>query len=460
MASSSTASSSAQLGLGLGLGLGAMGGLGLLLPADREHDPELEPCSPPKGVLRLRGAVQHYEWGSRGDASLVARLAGETEEGRPCAELWMGTHPAAPSSLASDDGGAVSLREWLARNPAALLGRVVTARWDGDLPFLFKVLSVAKPLSIQAHPDRELARALHALRPTTYRDANHKPEMAVAVTEFRALCGFVSVQELKDVLRTVPEVRMLVGKEDVVKLMTAKEHDGGIGVRSYLQSAFTKLMATSKEAVAEAISKLRSRLNGEIKIRTFTEKEQLVLSLEQQYPGDVGVLSAFFFNYVKLRPGEALYIGANEPHAYLSGECVECMATSDNVIRAGLTPKYKDVQTLCSMLTYKQMFPEILQGVLVQPYVIRYTPPFDEFEVDRYLLPQGESVTMLPVPGPSIFLVMTGEGEIQADGMPDEGVAKEGDVFFVPARTEVKLHASGPGCLQLYRAGVNSRFFC
>uniref|UniRef100_M8CV90 Mannose-6-phosphate isomerase n=1 Tax=Aegilops tauschii TaxID=37682 RepID=M8CV90_AEGTA len=357
MASSSTASSSAQLGLGLGLGLGAMGGLGLLLPADREHDPELAP---------------------------------------------------------------------------------------------------------------ELARALHALRPTTYRDANHKPEMAVAVTEFRALCGFVSVQkfcqkkslkteyehagkslalheELKDVLRTVPEVRMLVGKEDVVKLMTAKEHDGGIGVRSYLQSAFTKLMATSKEAVAEAISKLRSRLNGEIKIRTFTEKEQLVLSLEQQYPGDVGVLSAFFFNYVKLRPGEALYIGANEPHAYLSGECVECMATSDNVIRAGLTPKYKDVQTLCSMLTYKQMFPEILQGVLVQPYVIRYTPPFDEFEVDRYLLPQGESVTMLPVPGPSIFLVMTGEGEIQADGMPDEGVAKEGDVFFVPARTEMG-NFKGHGC--------------
>lgn len=106
------------------------------------------------------------------------------------------------------------------------------------------------------------------------------------------------------------------------------------------------------------------------------------------------------------------------------------------------------------------MFPEILQGVLVQPYVIRYTPPFDEFEVDRYLLPQGELVTMLPVPGPSIFLVMTGEGDIQADGMPDEGAAKEGDVFFVPACTEVKLHASGPGCLQLYRAGVNSRFFC
>jgi mannose-6-phosphate isomerase len=174
-----------------------MGGLGLRLPADREdRDPELEPCSPPRAVLRLRGAVQHYEWGGRGDASLVARLAGETAEGRPCAELWMGTHPSAPSSLAPDAGiqEEVSLREWLARNPAALLGRAVAARWGGDLPFLFKVLSVAQPLSIQAHPDRDLARALHSLRPATYRDANHKPEMAVAVTEFRALCGFVTIQ--------------------------------------------------------------------------------------------------------------------------------------------------------------------------------------------------------------------------------------------------------------------------
>ena len=90
-------------------------------------------------------------------------------------------------------------------------------------------------------------------------------------------------------------------------------------------------------------------------IRTLTDKEQLVLSLERQYGDDIGVIAALFFNYVKLSPGEALYIGANEPHAYLSGECIECMATSDNVVRAGLTPKYRDVQTLCSMLTYKQV---------------------------------------------------------------------------------------------------------
>lgn len=95
-------------------------------------------------------------------------------------------------------------------------------------------------------------------------------------------------------------------------------------------------------------------LHGQ-QLRSLTVKEELVLQLEKQYPGDIGVLSAFFFNYVKLKPGEALYLAANEPHAYLSGDCVECMATSDNVVRAGLTPKHRDIQTLCSMLTYNQV---------------------------------------------------------------------------------------------------------
>ncbi|TVU23144.1 hypothetical protein EJB05_30255, partial [Eragrostis curvula] len=449
------ASSSAAAPASLGLGLGAIG-RALLLPA--EDDASAPPAPPLPGLMRLRCAVQHYDWGRRGADSLVARLAAAGEDGgecddRPCAELWMGTHPSAPSSLAPD----VSLRDWVARNPAAL-GRAVAARWGGDLPFLFKVLSVAKALSIQAHPDRDLARALHALRPAAYRDANHKPEMAVAVTEFTALCGFAGTQELKEVLRTVPEVLELVGKEEAAKLMTVKEQNEGIGVRPYLQSAFTNLMIANEEAVSEAISKLKGRLDVESKVRALTKKEKLVLSLEKQYPGDVGVLAAFFFNYVKLNPGEALYIGANEPHAYLSGECIECMATSDNVVRAGLTPKYRDVHTLCSMLTYNQMFPEILKGVPVQPYVTRYTPQTDEFEVDHYLLPAGKSVTMSPVPGPSIFLVMTGEGEIKAGSVPDEAKLKEGNIFFVPAYTEVKLQASGPGRMQLYRAGVNSEF--
>lgn len=90
-------------------------------------------------------------------------------------------------------------------------------------------------------------------------------------------------------------------------------------------------------------------------VRQLTDKETLVLRLEEQYPADVGVIAALFLNRVKLTPGEALFLGPNEPHAYICGECIESMATSDNVVRAGLTPKLRDVQTLCSMLTYKQV---------------------------------------------------------------------------------------------------------
>ncbi|KAF5193483.1 Mannose-6-phosphate isomerase [Thalictrum thalictroides] len=114
-------------------------------------------------------------------------------------------------------------------------------------------------------------------------------------------------------------------------------------------------MSADKDAVAEMVNKMKTRLNLEMKVRQLTDKEEMVLQLDKQYPNDVGVISAFLFNYVKLNPGEALYLGANEPHAYLSGECIECMATSDNVVRAGLTPKLRDVPTLCSMLTYKQV---------------------------------------------------------------------------------------------------------
>ncbi|CAM0879134.1 unnamed protein product [Alopecurus aequalis] len=409
------------------------------------------PDEPPPRLLRLRCGVQHYEWGRLGDASLVARLAAaQIDPALPYAELWMGTHPAAPSAVLP---AGEPLGDWLARNPAAL-GPAVA----GDLPFLFKVLSVAKPLSIQAHPAKDLAEVLHGQRPATYRDANHKPEMAIAITHFRALFGFAAIQELKDILATVPELRGLIGEEDAHKLMTVKEYLGANDVKVILQSAFEKLMIASKEAVSEAVTNLKGRLNAESKNRTLTEKEQVILSLERQYPEDVGVLAALLFNYVKLSPGEAIYIGANEPHAYLSGDCIECMATSDNVVRAGLTPKYRDVPTLCSMLTYKQVFPEILQGVPVQEHVRRYTPPAptDEFEVDCCLLPSGEVVVMPPALSPSIFLVITGEGEIQVDSVLNGEKAKEGDVFLVPANTEVKLSARGHASMQLYRAGVKS----
>ncbi|THG19735.1 hypothetical protein TEA_028287 [Camellia sinensis var. sinensis] len=470
-------------------------------------------------LQRLRCSVKNYDWGRIGCESRVSRLFSRNsglhiEEGKPYAEFWMGTHESGPSFVL--ENGGLSLNSWIAKNPN-VLGDKVVQKWGVNLPFLFKVLSVAKVLSIQAHPDKELAGILHKARPDVFKDGNHKPEMALALTEFEALCGFISLEnkiyygiiavlvagfnelglqwsespcgiallarrsilareiclvwlssaisavcqgyrvaEFMDVLQNVPEIAEVVGSECVNQVLHINNKDGAEKVKAVLRSIFTHLMSASKDVISGAVSKLNSRLNMESEVRQLTEKEQLVLLLEKQYPADVGVLATFLFNYVKLNPGEALYLGANELHAYIHGECIECMATSDNVVRAGLTPKDRDVQILCSMLTYHQGFPEILQGVPLNPYTKRYLPPFEEFEVDRCILPKGASAAFPAVPGPSVFMVMEGEGTMHSS-TSFEDLVREGDVLFAPANTDVKVTTTSH--LHLYRAGVNSRFF-
>ncbi|XP_065037829.1 mannose-6-phosphate isomerase 2-like isoform X2 [Musa acuminata AAA Group] len=384
----------------------------------RAPDQVGEAMEAPPRPLRLRCSVQNYDWGRFGEESTVARLfegnsGSEIELGRPYAEFWMGTHESGPSFVvASPEAavaeaeclapGVVTLKKWIGENPGAL-GVKVVQKWGKNLPFLFK--------------------------------------------------------ELKDVLVGVPEITELIGNEEASKIIGSKDLDGYLDAKALLRSIFTKLMSASKEAVLELVPKLKDRLDVESKIRTLTEKEQLVLLLEKQYQADVGVIAAFLFNYVKLSPGEALYIGSNEPHAYISGDCIECMAASDNVVRAGLTAKYIDVPTLCSMLTYKQGFPEILRGVPIYSYVSRYTPPFDEFEVDRCLLPPKESVVFSAIPGPSIFVIVAGEGTMQISSPAEERKVIQGDAFFVPAQNEIRLIASADAPIHLYRAGVNNRVF-
>ncbi|KAE8654962.1 Mannose-6-phosphate isomerase 2 [Hibiscus syriacus] len=415
-------------------------------------------------LKRLRAWVQNYEWGRSGAEAEVARLmalnsGAEIDPNKPYAELWVGTHESGPSVLVDDDEQNVglTLKEWTEKNPN-VLGAKVLEKWGSHLPFLFKVLSVGKALSIQAHPDKEMAKELHKMNPNLYKDDNHKPEMALAITPFTSLCGFISLHELKQVLEDVPEIVQVIGIPSAKQVMDIQEHGGAATeeIKSALRSVFTQLMSASKEMTTNAISKLKTRLLIERQLRSLREKEELVLELEKQYPGDIGVLSAFLLNYVKLKAGEALYVAANEPHAYLRGDCIECMATSDNVVRAGLTPKHRDVQILCSMLTYNQGYPEILAGLPLSPYITRYLPPFDEFEVDRCVLPKGSSAVFPAVPGPSVFLAFAGEGTFKTGSCG--GIVTEGDVMFGPANTEITITATARE-LQIYRAGINSRFF-
>lgn len=421
-----------------------------------------------KKLQRLRCSVKNYDWGKIGTDSVVYRLhaansGAKIDPNKPYAELWMGTHESGPSYVITNgknvgngrfgDSGCVTLKSWIEKNPH-VLGDKVRQKWGCDLPFLFKVLSVAKPLSIQAHPCKELAKKLHMRDPNTYKDENHKPEMALAITEFEALCGFVGLKDLQGILNDVPEISQLVGTTIINRVSSITTENGEDEIRDVLKQLFTQLMSASEPEVADILTQLTSRLRMKDQL---TSKEKLVLRLEEQYPNDVGVLAAFLMNYVTLSPGQALCLGPNELHAYVSGDCIECMATSDNVVRAGLTPKQRDVVTLCDMLTYKQGCLEKLEGFPVDGSdgcTKRYRPPFEEFEVDHCNLSEGQSTTFPSVAGPSLFLVTKGTGVIRTSFSEEQ--VSVGDVLFAPSNTKLSIQSASR--LEIYRAGVNSKF--
>lgn len=306
-----------------------------------------------------------------------------------------------------------------------------------DLPFLFKVLSVAKALSIQAHPDREAAKELHARDPKNYPDPNHKPEMTIALTRFEALCGFRPISEIVKSLEEVPELCDLAEAECVAALR-ASVRGGGEEVdttasstvannttitasqKQALKGFFAQFIAADRECVEAALGRLVARLTAIN--RPTTELEELCLRLNGQFPGEVGCFCVFLLNYLQLAPGEAVFLAANEPHAYLSGECIECMALSDNVVRAGLTPKFRDVQTLVGMLTYQTYQPSDLamqpSKLAGRPLSLLYRPPVKEFAVARTSMSLGDTEAILTEStSEAIILIVRGDFTLtKADG--------------------------------------------
>ena len=298
-----------------------------------------------------------------------------------------------------------------------------------------------------------------------YKDDNHKPEMAIALgDDFSALCGFESPAGIAEALSKVPELRGVVGEAAAAALEAkAKEAEGGSPEEDFkpaLRDAFTALMTAEPGPVGDAVDALVKRVGGskgetgEGISESLKDKLRLSVVLAAQYPRDVGVLACFFLNHLKLKDGEAVALAANEPHAYVSGQLVECMAASDNVVRAGLTPKPRDTEVLCSSLTYSTGAPAILKGENVQEFVTRYDPGFDEFEVAKIEIPSGGN-TLLPPGGGAAVLLVTGEAsaEVTATATPIEGkssgglkkshAAKKGDVLFIPAGTPLSIVVGG-----------------
>ncbi|KAG6895628.1 hypothetical protein C0992_000301 [Termitomyces sp. T32_za158] len=425
----------------------------------------------PTPVFKIAPTTQQYDWGKTGSTAKVAQFATTSklpgftiDESAPYAELWMGTHVKSPSRIY--DTGEV-LSEHLAQHPE-LIGPSVCAKFNashGNLPFLFKVLSIEKALSVQSHPDKVTAEKLHAAQPDIYKDSNHKPEMALALTPFRAMCGFRPLPSIASSLKQTPEFAALIPQpiQDTFLSLSTSSTPTGPLEKAALRNLFEAVMTTNEGACKAQLDILVERYKkGELRDGERRDLADLVMQCNTHFPGDIGLFCAFLLNYVVLEPGQAIFLGAGEPHAYVSGEC---MANSDNVIRAGLTPKLRDIPNLISTLTYTAS-PPTKHYVSPSPFSptttttgspsTLYDPPIPEFSVVQLkLAPRGEEKHR-PVMGPSIMIVTDGEAVVRwelegrKERMLNVGL---GDVVFVGAGTEVRFEA-GDGEFVVYRAFV------
>lgn len=418
-------------------------------------------------VFPLKCSIQNYAWGKLGHESEVASLqkasdpAFQIDESTPYAELWMGTHINCPSKVRTGRGSSLSLKDWITQHPLQL-GDAVTKRFGNDLPFLFKVLSVNKSLSVQAHPNKVQAEKLHAKFPELYKDNNHKPELAIALTPFKAMCGFRPIQQVAEFLSRIEELRAVVGGPTSCKLISASKTMDMPLQREAMKDCFTSLMNQESGLVKSELKLLINRLQDLDSGGTDTSgfESETLYKLYNEFPGDVGCFTVYFLNIVTLQPGEGMFLEANLPHAYLSGDTMECMACSDNVVRAGLTPKYRDVHTLCEMLDYtgkpanKTKFPgkSVTENGVT---ITTFSPPIRDFAVKKFQTSPGVTALQLPaLTSPSITIVIQGNGIANNPTLESSIPLNRGEIFFISVNQEVMIDVSSESMLlfQAYAA--------
>ncbi len=385
-------------------------------------------------VYPLHGAIRAYAWGSR---TAIAELQGRSAPAEgPEAELWLGAHPGDSSTVSGPDG-PVELLKLITDDPAGQLGADVAESFGPRLPYLMKVLAAGAPLSLQAHPDAEYAREAFARQeadpdaPKNYTDANHKPEMLVALTQFEALCGFRAPQVSAEVLAelALPQLAPVI--------LALREGDLAAAVRLLLTWPEGERGALI-EAVSEAARKVPSDHGN---APSFT----LAVDLARHYPGDPGVLVALLLNLVWLTPGQAIWMPAGNLHAYLGGLGVELMASSDNVLRGGLTPKRVDVDELLKVLRFEVLEDPLLHPTEIGPGVTSWKVPVPDFELYRVTLAEDRPPAELPGRGPRIILGASGDVHVgEGHGVPVE--VRPGEAAYAPAGAG-PLTAAGVGVI-------------
>jgi phosphomannomutase len=394
--------------------------------------------------LLLTPALQRYAWG---DPRFIADTLGLPAE--PIAEAWYGAHPVAPATV---DGAG--LDQLIAAAPQALLGDELAAN-AAELPYLLKLLAAGRPLSIQVHPTRERAQAGFAAEqragldrgaPTRcYRDDNHKPELLVALTEVDALCGFRDPEDLARQLEALPELS---------SLLPAYE-----GTPASLRALLEAYFALGDETLRPALNALLTRLASDHAATPMGPDAPGYWALEAQRTlgaesPDRGLLFVFLLQLLRLEPGEAIFLPAGVPHAYLRGAGVELMASSDNVLRAGLTPKHVDAAELLRVVRFDAAAPPVLSADQGDDGVERYAIPAAEFDLSRLTLEAGQE-RRLRASGPQTLLALAEDDvAFTVRWAAGELTLGRGQACLLPHGCEVALEADGAGAI--YCASVPS----
>ena len=374
-----------------------------------------------KRPLRLKNKIQEYEWGSKTAIPSILGLPSPSK--KPMAELWMGAHPKAPSEV-EVDGKWMRLDELISIKPKAILGKKVADKFGNQLPFLFKIIAAEKPLSIQAHPNKEqaingferenkLGIPLDAPE-RNYKDKNHKPEVLCAITRFEALKGFRSIEEIVSLFKKAVPNSL---KEEINLL----EREG-------LRSFFSAIMGLKAEKKEDAISEL---LNSSEKMKN-DPVFSLVLRLNNYFPKDIGTFSPLILNMYVLEPGEAIFLPAGELHAYIKGVGIELMANSDNVLRGGLTHKHIDVEELLNILRFEPSRVQKLKPVSVGKMELIYPAPVEEFILHKIRLKEGEKFSSDEDRSIEIMIVIEGNAEISS-ATAKYMELKRGDSVLIPS---------------------------
>ncbi len=392
-------------------------------------------------MQKLINSVQNYAWGSKSALTELYGIA--NPNGLPMAELWMGAHPKSSSKIENASGQPQSLREVIDQDKTALLGQAVAERF-GELPFLFKVLCADQPLSIQVHPNKQASEIGFAKENAAgipldaaernYKDPNHKPELVFALTPFLAMNAFREFSDIISLLQPVAGAH-----QAIAHFLAQPDADS-------LSQLFASLLNMQGEEKSHALAVLKATLASQ-----KGEPWETIRFISEFYPDDSGLFSPLLLNVVKLNPGEAMFLFAETPHAYLKGVALEVMANSDNVLRAGLTPKYIDIPELVANVKFvPKPAAELLTAPEQRGAELDFPIPVADFAFSLHDL----STTASTLAQSSAAILFCVEGEAVLSKGEQQLVLKPGESAFVSAE-ESPIEASGIGRLARVYNKVN-----